>query len=166
MRVSTEIQTEVFSLDAQREKILGYAQYQDIQLVEEFCDAGRSGKNVTGRPEFQRMMAKIQSGKDPVDFVLVFKLSRFGRNAADVLSNLQTIQDFGTNLICVDDNIDSSKDSGKLMIAVLSAVAEIERENILSSRWQDAGRKHGKDAGTAGRHLTDIPLIRKRAYWL
>ena len=34
------------------------------------------------------------------------------------------------NLICVEDGIDSSKDAGKLMISVLSAVAEIERENI------------------------------------
>ncbi len=49
------------------------------------------------------------------------------------------MQDFGTNLICVDDNIDSSKDSGKLMIAVLSAVAEIERENILIQSM--AGRR-------------------------
>ena len=41
------------------------------------------------------------------------------------------MQDFEVNLICVEDGIDSSKDSGKLMISVLSAVAEIERENIL-----------------------------------
>ena len=36
------------------------------------------------------------------------------------------MQDFGVNLICVEDGIDSSKDAGKLMISVLSAVAEIE----------------------------------------
>ena len=65
-----------------------------------------------------------------VSYVLVFKLSRFGRNAADVLATLQVMQDFGVNLICVEDGIDSSKDAGKLMISVLSAVAEIERENI------------------------------------
>ena len=40
------------------------------------------------------------------------------------------MQDFGVNLICVEDGIDSSKDAGKLMISVISAVAEIERENI------------------------------------
>ena len=40
------------------------------------------------------------------------------------------MQDFGVNLICVEDGIDSSKDAGKLMISVLSAVAESERENI------------------------------------
>ena len=43
------------------------------------------------------------------------------------------------NLICVEDGIDSSKDSGKLMISVLSAVAEIERENILVQTME--GRK-------------------------
>ena len=76
------------------------------------------------------MMEDIKSGKDGVSYVLVFKLSRFGRNAADVLATLQVMQDFGVNLICVEDGIDSSKDAEKLMISVLSAVAEIERENI------------------------------------
>ena len=41
------------------------------------------------------------------------------------------MQDQRVNLICVEDGIDSSKDAGKLMISVLSAVAEIECENIL-----------------------------------
>ena len=81
----------------------------------------------------------IENGTDEVQFVLVFKLSRFGRNAADVLNSLQRMQDFGVNLICVEDGIDSSKDSGKLMISVLSAVAEIERENILVQTME--GRK-------------------------
>ena len=62
------------------------------------------------------MMEDIKSSKDGVSYVLVFKLSRFGRNAADVLSTLQVMQDFGVNLICVEDGIDSSKDAGKLMI--------------------------------------------------
>ena len=83
------------------------------------------------RPQFKQMLVDIESGKDNVDYVLVFKLSRFGRNAADVLSSLRKMQDYGVNLICVEDGIDSSKDAGKLMIFVLSAVAEIERENIL-----------------------------------
>ena len=95
-----------------------------------WIDAGKSGKSIEGRASFCRMMEDIKSGKDGVAYVLVFKLSRFGRNAADVLSTLQVMQDFGVNLICVEDGIDSSKDAGKLMISVLSAVAEIERENI------------------------------------
>ena len=46
-------------------------------------------KNIKGRQEFMRMLNDMEDGKDGVDFVLVFKLSRFGRNVADVLSSLQ-----------------------------------------------------------------------------
>ena len=76
------------------------------------------------------MLDDIASKKDNVDFVLVFKLSRFGRNAADSLNSLQLMQDYGVNLICIEDGIDSSKEAGKLLISILSAVAEQERENI------------------------------------
>ena len=107
----------------------------------EYSDEGKSGKNIEGRPQFLQMLKDIESGKDKVEFVLVFKLSRFGRNAADVLSSLQRMQDFGVNLICVEDGIDSSKDSGKLMISVLSAVAEIERENILVQTMEGRRQK-------------------------
>lgn len=100
-RVSTAIQVDGYSLDAQKDKLRKYAEYQDMTIVSEFSDEGFSGKNIKGRPEFTRMMEKIESGEDGVDFVLVFKLSRFGRNAADVLNSLQTMQDYGVNLICV-----------------------------------------------------------------
>ena len=124
------MQVDGYSLDAQRDKLRKYAAYEDMVVAGEYSDEGFSGKNIQGRQEFQRMLNDIQDCKDGVSYVLVFKLSRFGRNAADVLNSLQLMQDFGVNLICVEDGIDSSKDAGKLMISVLSAVAEIERENI------------------------------------
>ena len=129
-RVSTAMQIDGYSLDAQKARMKAYADFNDYQIVGEYEDAGKSGKSIEGRASFCRMMDDIKAGKDGVAYVLVFKLSRFGRNAADVLSTLQIMQDFGVNLICVEDGIDSSKDAGKLMISVLSAVAEIERENI------------------------------------
>ena len=129
-RVSTTMQIDGYSLDAQKGRMKAYADFNKYQIVGEYEDAGKSGKSIEGRASFCRMMEDIKSGKDGVAYVLVFKLSRFGRNAADVLSTLQVMQDFGVNLICVEDGIDSSKDAGKLMISVLSAVAEIERENI------------------------------------
>lgn len=129
-RVSTAMQIDGYSLDAQKSRMKAFAEYNEYEIVGEYEDTGKSGKSIEGRAEFNRMMEDIKSGKDGVSFVLVFKLSRFGRNAADVLSTLQVMQDFGVNLICVEDGIDSSKDAGKLMISVLSAVAEIERENI------------------------------------
>ena len=129
-RVSTAMQIDGYSLEAQRTRMRAFAEFNEYEIAGEYEDAGKSGKSIEGRDEFNRMMEDIKTGKDDVSFVLVFKLSRFGRNAADVLSTLQTMQDFGVNLICVEDGIDSSKDAGKLMISVLSAVAEIERENI------------------------------------
>ena len=129
-RVSIAMQIDGYSLDAQKSRMKAFAEYNDYEIVGEYEDAGKSGKSIEGRLEFNRMMEDIKSGKDGVSFVLVFKLSRFGRNAADVLSTLQVMQDFGVNLICVEDGIDSSKDAGKLMISVLSAVVEIERENV------------------------------------
>ena len=141
IRVSTSIQVDGFSLDAQRERLRRYAEYQELVIMGEYADEGKSGKNIDGRPAFKRMLEDIEAGKDQVDYVLVFKLSRFGRNAADVLSSLQRMQDYGVNLICVEDGIDSSKDSGKLMISVLSAVAEIERENILVQTMEGRRQK-------------------------
>ena len=138
-RVSTAMQVDGYSLDAQKDKLRKYAEYQDMDVAGEFSDEGFSGKNIQGRHEFLKMMKAIEDQTDSVEYVLVFKLSRFGRNAADVLNSLQIMQDYGVNLICVEDGIDSSKDAGKLMISVLSAVAEIERENIRTQTM--AGRE-------------------------
>ena len=135
------MQVEGYSLDAQKERLTKFAEYQGMEIVREYCDAGKSGKSIAGRPEFQQMLQDVADERDGVDYILVFKLSRFGRNAADVLNSLQYIQDFGVNLICVEDGIDSSKDSGKLTITVLSAVAEIERENILVQTMEGRRQK-------------------------
>lgn len=135
-RVSTSMQIDGFSLDAQKERIRKYADAFDYEIVGEYEDAGKS---IEGRAEFKKMLEDIESNKDGVSYVLVFKLSRFGRNAADVLNTVQFMQDYGVNLICVEDGINSDKDAGKLMISVLSAVAEIERENILVQTME--GRK-------------------------
>ena len=109
-RVSTAMQVDGYSLDAQKEKLRNYAAYQDMAIVGEYSDEGFSGKNIQGRLEFQRMLNDIQTMKDGVEFVLVFKLSRFGRNAADVLNYLKNagrrkefkemlVQDFCTSCI-------------------------------------------------------------------
>ena len=148
-RVSTAMQIDGYSLDAQKTRMKAFCDFNEYEIAAEYEDAGKSGKSIEGRAAFNNMMEDIKTGKDGVSFVLVFKLSRFGRNAADVLNSLQTMQDFGVNLICVEDGIDSSKEAGRLMISVLSAVAEIERENIrvqtMEGRMQKAreGRWNG-----------------------
>ena len=140
-RVSTTMQIDGYSLDAQKTKMKAFCDYNEYEIAGEYEDAGKSGKSIEGRVSFNQMMEDIKSGKDEVSYVLVFKLSRFGRNVADVLATLQVMQDFCVNLICVEDGIDSSKDAGKLMISVLSAVAEIERENIRVQTMEGRMRK-------------------------
>lgn len=130
-RVSTAMQTEGFSLEAQTERLYEYAKYRDLEIADEYCDAGKSGKDIKGRPAFQQMMEDIVCQKDNISYVLVFKLSRFGRNAADILKSLQLLMDYGIDLVCVEDAIDSSTQGGRLTLAILSAVAEMERENIV-----------------------------------
>ena len=73
-RVSTAIQVDGYSLDAQRDKLTKYAEYQDMEVVKEFSDAGHSGKNINGRPEFSRMLEEIASDTDGVSYVLFFVL--------------------------------------------------------------------------------------------
>lgn len=138
-RVSTSMQVDGYSLDAQVERMERYADFERMIIAGTYSDEGKSGKSIEGRPEFLHMLEDIENKKDNVSFVLVYKLSRFGRNAADVLSSLKRMKKYGVNLICVEESIDSSKDSGKLMISLLSAVAEIERENILVQTME--GRK-------------------------
>jgi len=141
IRVSTAMQIDGFSLDAPKERIKKYADAFSYEIVGEYEDAGKSGKSIEGRAEFKKMLEDINSNKDGVSYVLVFKLSRFGRNAADILSSLQLMQDNNVNLICIEDGIDSSKDSGKLVITILSAVSEIERENILVQTMEGRRQK-------------------------
>ena len=98
-RVSTAMQVDGFSLEAQKDKLRKYAALNDMEIVREYSDAGFSGKNIKGRADFQRMLNDVAAQTDDISYVLVFKLSCFGRNAADVLSSLQLMKDYGVNLI-------------------------------------------------------------------
>lgn len=129
-RVSSAKQVDGYSLDAQRERLHDYVEYKGLAIAGEYCDAGFSGHSIKGRPQFTQMLDDIVAEKDGIRWVVVFKLSRFGRNAADVLRTMQLLSDFDINLVCVDDAIDSSTPGGRLALSILSAVAEIERENI------------------------------------
>ena len=100
-RVSTEMQVEGYSLDGQKNSLKRFVEREEMQVVGIYEVAGKSGKSIEGRPAFKRMLSDIQDGLD-VDYVLVYKLSRFGRNAADILNSLEFIQSYGVNLICME----------------------------------------------------------------
>ena len=90
-RVSTSMQIDGYSLDAQKSRMKAFCDFNDYEIAGEYEDAGKSGKTIEGRVAFNQMMEDIKTGKDEVSFVLVFKLSRFGRNTADVLASLQVV---------------------------------------------------------------------------
>ena len=87
-RVSTEMQVDGFSLEGQITRMKTFAEREEMDIVKRYEDAGKSGKSIAGRPAFQLMLADIQEGKQ-IDYILVYKLSRFGRNAADILNSLR-----------------------------------------------------------------------------
>lgn len=138
-RVSTEMQVDGYSLTAQLDDIRAYAQKEGIQIVGEYCDEGKSGKMTAGRDDFNRMMEDIKNKKDNVRYVLVFKLSRFARNATDSLVYLRKMKEYGTDLISVKENLNSSTPTGKTFLSMMSIVSEMEVENI--SVQTMAGRK-------------------------
>jgi len=162
-RVSTEMQVDGFSLDGQKNNLKRFADREEMEIVDIYEDAGKSGKSIEGRPAFKQMLLDIENGLE-IDYILVYKLSRFGRNAADILNSLEHVQAFGVNLICIEEGIDSSQTSGKLLISVLSAVAEIERENIIEQTMngrKEKARQGGWNGGFApyGYYLKDKQLF-------
>lgn len=141
-RVSTIIQVDGFSLDAQEEEIRAYAKMRNINIVGKYSDEGKSGKNAEHRPAFNQMMKDIRNKKDNVRYVLVFKLSRFAGNTSDTAKYLQELASFGVGLLGVKDGIDTSTATGKMIANIMGAVAEMELENIheqtLAGRQQKA----------------------------
>ena len=74
-RVSTAMQIDGYSLDAQKTKMKAFCDYNEYEIAGEYEDAGKSGKSIEGRVSFNQMMEDIKSGKD-TDFVdeLIFKV--------------------------------------------------------------------------------------------
>lgn len=163
LRVSTFKQVDGKSLEGQLEEIRAYCRAYNIELIGVYSDEGKSGKSIKGRPEFQRMLDDVAE-KHEVDYVLVWKLSRFGRNACDSLNSLKYLEEHGVNLATVQDKIDTGETMGKLIFTILAALAEMERENIKEQTRN--GKKYtalsgGWNGGAApyGYRLVDKKLV-------
>lgn len=166
IRVSSERQVQGFSLEGQKRYLKEWAEFEGMTVIEIYVEPGKSGKSITGREVFQKMLEDIATGQVQADFVVVFKLSRFGRNAKDILNSLTYIQRYGVNLLCKEDGLDSSSAMGRMMITILGAVAEMERENILVQTMlgrEEKAKQGGWNGGFApyGYELVDGGLIRK-----
>ena len=63
-RVSTSMQIDGYSLDAQKSRMKASCEYNNYEIAGEYEDAGKSGKSIEGRAAFNRMLEDIKSGKD------------------------------------------------------------------------------------------------------
>jgi len=85
-----------------------------------------SGKNMD-RPELKEMMGFIRSG----DTVIVESISRFARNTKDLLELVELLTAKGVEFVSKKEAIDTTTPTGKFMLTVFGAVAELEREYTL-----------------------------------
>lgn len=105
IRVSTDDQTE-YSPDSQLKIIRDYAFKHDISLVEKYIfaeDGGKSGKNMTNRTEFMRLISLTKKKPKPFDAILVWKFSRFARNQEESIVLKSMLHKNGIDVISVSE---------------------------------------------------------------
>ena len=98
---------------------------QELGVDEVYIDR-LSGKN-TDRPELKKMMDYVRKG----DTVIVESISRFARNTRDLLELIEKLSEKGVEFVSRKEAIDTTTPTGKFMLTVFGAVAELEREYFL-----------------------------------
>ena len=103
-----------------------------------------SGKD-TNRPELQKMMEYVRKG----DTVIVESISRFARNTRDLLELVEQLTAKGVEFVSKKESIDTTTPTGKFMLTVFGAVAELEREYILQRQREGIAiaKEQGKYKG-------------------
>jgi site-specific DNA recombinase len=142
-RVSTIKQLNRHSIDAQKEAIRRYCNAHGYELVNIYSDEGISAYKE--RPEYKRMMEQVLNNEE-VKGVVVSDITRFGRNAEDLLHQIKSIDSIGKKFISINDNIDISTKTGRLLLGFLSLIADYEREAILER--MEMGKSYARIHGT------------------
>ncbi len=135
--------------EMQLRELREYATRRGWEVTEEYTDHGISGSRES-RPQLNRLMADAQQRK--FDAVLVWKIDRFGRSLKHLVNALADLGAWGVSFISLRDNLDLSTPSGRLMFAVIGAMAEFERALIQErvraglrnarAKGQQLGRPH------------------------
>ena len=125
-RVSTSNKGQDVGL--QLDELRQVAAQRGWHVVAEYIDEGVSGAKES-RPELDRMIADAKAGK--LDLVAVWKLDRLGRSLQHLLRLLAELSDWGVGFASLRDaGIDTTTPTGRLMLQILGALAEYERELI------------------------------------
>jgi DNA invertase Pin-like site-specific DNA recombinase len=122
-RVSTHEQ----NVDLQLTELREYSARRGLVIAGEYLDLGISGSKAS-RPELNRLMDDSRLRLH--DAVLVWKLDRFARSLKNLVVALEDLNHFGVSFISLRDNLDLSSPSGRLMMHLLGAMSEFERELI------------------------------------
>jgi DNA invertase Pin-like site-specific DNA recombinase len=134
-RVSTDKQADRgVSLDAQTEKIRAMVVVHGADLADIIVEAGESAKSLN-RPGMQRLLALVDSGD--VQAVIVAKLDRLTRSVKDLCELLEKFERRGVALISVAESLDTGSAAGRLVLNIMTAVSQWEREAI-GERTRDA----------------------------
>lgn len=112
--------------------------------VEQLYIDRASGKSVD-RPELKKMLAYAREG----DTVIVESISRFARNTHDLLDLVEQLTEKRVEFISRKEAIDTTTPSGKFMLTIFGAVAELEREYILQRQREGIAiaKRQGKYTG-------------------
>jgi len=151
IRVSTDAQREEgYSIDAQKEMLQAHCISKGLKDYAYYIDGGFTGSNIE-RPEMQRLITDVKQNK--ISHVLVYKLDRLSRSQKDTLYLIEDVfNPHGVDFISMNESMDTSTPLGRLMLGILSAFAQLERENIRertrmgmkervkSGKWMGGGR--------------------------
>lgn len=112
--------------------------------IDKFFEEKVSGKNAN-RPKLLEMLDYVREG----DIVFIKDFSRLARSTQDLLRIIEKLKNKNVKLISIKEQLDTSTPSGKLMVTMLGAIYEFERENLLE-RQKDGiaqAKKEGKYKG-------------------
>ena len=145
IRVSTDEQNTI------RQEIL----MKELGVDEIYIDK-ISGKN-TNRPQLKAMLDYVRHG----DTVIVSEISRFARNTKDLLELIEILTDKGVEFVSKKEAIDTTTPTGKFMLTVFGAVAELEREYILQRQREGiaAAKSMGKYKGRKAKEYADFDKV-------
>ena len=134
-RVSTDKQAERgCSLEAQAEKIRAMCVVHGAEFLDIIVDGGESAKSLQ-RPGMERLLALVDGKK--VDTVIIAKLDRLTRSVKDLCTLLERFERKGVALISVAESLDTVSAAGRLVLNIMTAVSQWEREAI-GERTRDA----------------------------
>lgn len=160
IRVSTEDQAKHgISLSAQEEALKNYALALGYEVIKVYKDEGKSGKNIKGRPEMQQLLEDAKLRK--FQAIFIYKLDRFSRSLKDLIETIEKLKEWNIDFVSLQDKIETTSASGKLMFHIISAFAEFER-NVTSERTKFAMDKKARDGNIVTRAAFGYKLENKK----